>query len=113
MPAGAAPAPALAGRWRRRSRPQAAHRQGDELGVAEADGAGVQIAAAGFGPEQAVDQLGIAADGLEAMAHGALDAGAGKAGVAGVALALDGVVDDADGLPGAHVHGADGVEEQG
>jgi hypothetical protein len=47
------------------------------------------------------------------MAQRALDARAGKAGVVGVALALDGVVDHAHGLPGAHVDGADGVEEDG
>jgi hypothetical protein len=33
--------------------------------------------------------------------------------VAGVAFALDGVIDDANGLACAHVHGADGVEEDG
>jgi hypothetical protein len=47
------------------------------------------------------------------MPHRALDAGTGKTGVAGVALALDRVVDDADGLAGAQMDGADGIEEQG
>ncbi len=45
------------------------------------------------------------------MPPGALDAGAGKAGMAGVALALDGVVDDSDGLARAHVDGTHGVPE--
>ena len=59
------------------------------------------------------DQIRIAADGAEAMTHRALDARAGKARVSGMALALDGIVDDADGLAGTHVHRADCVEEQG
>jgi hypothetical protein len=79
------------------------------LGVAEADRAGVQIAAARIGTEQSVDQLLVAADGAEPMPHRSLDAGASEARVAGMAFALDRVVDDADGLPRAHVDWADGV----
>ena len=40
------------------------------------------------------------------MAHRTLNAGAGKAGVVGVALALDGIVDDANGGTHTHMDGA-------
>jgi hypothetical protein len=47
------------------------------------------------------------------VAQCALDARPGKTGVPGVALSLDGVVDDAYGATGTEVHRADGIEEQG
>jgi hypothetical protein len=93
------------------------------LGVAEADGAGMQIFAAPFfgirrRPKQGIDQflqwpfnfdpLGKS---FEAMPHRALDSGAGEAGVPGMAFALDRVVDDADRLSSAQMDGTDGVKK--
>jgi hypothetical protein len=50
---------------------------------------------------------------VEAVADGALEAGAGEQRVLGVAFAGDGVVDEAEGSAGAHVDGAGGVQEEG
>lgn len=73
----------------------------------------MQRAALRVWPQQAVNVFFFAAQRFVAVAHRTLDAAAGKAGVIGVALALDGVVDDVHGLARAHVDGADGVEENG
>ena len=90
---------------------QAADRKGHQLPVAQAHRAGVQIGSPRFRPEQDLDEIGIAADGLEAMPHRALDARAGETGVIGVAFALDRAVDDPGRGPGAHVYRAHRVQE--
>jgi len=85
------------------------------LRIAKADGAGVELFRLAFRPEQATEQGVVSpfSELAEAMADGALEAGAGKERVLGVAFALDRAVDQAKGSAGAHVHGADGVEEKG
>ncbi len=90
---------------------EGAHRQEHKLGIAKTHRTGVQIATAGIRAEQAIHQGLIAPQRLERVPHRALDAGTGQAGVTCVALALDGIVDDADGLPRPHVHGAYGIEK--
>jgi len=64
-------------------------------------------------PKQSIDQYCIATDSRETMPHRPLDPRPGKARMMGVSLALDRVIDDADGGPGTHVHGADGVQKKG
>src|SRR5690625_3052624 len=73
----------------------------------------MHVVALGIRAEQFVHLFLLVAECFKAMPQRALDAGAGKAGMIGVALALDGVVDHAGSGAGAHVHGADGVEKYG
>ena len=94
------------------------------MGVAKADCTCVQILASsvfwpGLRPEQAVEQslsggaVAPTGQGVEAVTDSAFQAGAGKHRMLAVALAGDGVVDQAEGLAGAHVDRAGGVEEEG
>ncbi|CUQ66015.1 protein of unknown function [Candidatus Nitrospira inopinata] len=91
---------------------KAPDRKGDHLRVAKAHGAGIEVVAPRFRPKQGVDHTGIASNRLEPVPHRALDATAGKARMPGVSLALDGVVNHANGLARAHVDGAYSVEKE-
>ena len=94
------------------------HRKGDELGIAQADGAGVQGAGLRFRAEQAVEQLVarffvFPVHGMEAVADRPFETGAGEHRVLAMAFAGDGIVDEAEGLAGAHVDRAGGIQEEG
>ncbi len=84
----------------------------NQLCITETDGSRVQVFLVfGIWTEKPLDFFQGSPKSLPAVPHGALDAGPGKAGVAGVALPLNRVVDYVHRLSRTHVDRADRVEK--
>src|SRR6185437_2913401 len=94
----------------------AAGGEADQLGIGEADRAGVELvrAALALGSEDGLE-LRFVPDGAvqDVMPQRALDAASGEAREMAVALALDGVVHNAQGGARAHMDRGDAMEEDG
>src|SRR5690625_6645674 len=90
---------------------ETAHGQRDQLGISKAGCSGVQNLAAWLRAKNICEMLLLAVQCFPAVTHSTLDAGPGQVGVARMAFALDGVVDDIHRLASAHMDGTDGVEE--